>query len=87
MSKPQSEIQAEWEAIAYELLVKEMGQRHITYKMLSQRLALMGIAESPDRLNRKVNRRKFSTAFFLACCQAMEVESVPLGSFLRLRQP
>jgi hypothetical protein len=84
--KPQSEIQAEWETIAYELLVKEMTQRHITYKMLSQRLAAMGIAESPDRLNRKVNRKKFSTAFFLACCQAMEVESVPLRSFLRRRQ-
>lgn len=86
MSKPQSEIQADWETIAYELLLKEMAQRHITYKMLSQRLAALGLLESPDRLNRKVNRKKFSTAFFLACCRAMEVESVPLGSFMRRRQ-
>lgn len=85
--KPQSEIQAEWETIAHELLVKEMKQRHITYKELARRLGGMGIVESPDRLNRKVNRKKFSTAFFLACCRAMEVESVPLGSFLRRRQP
>lgn len=84
--RPQSEIQAEWETIAHELLVKEMRQRRITYKGLAQRLEGMGIVESPDRLNRKVNRKKFSTAFFLACCEAMEVESIPLKSFLRRRQ-
>ncbi|SFB69457.1 hypothetical protein SAMN05216344_101288 [Polaromonas sp. OV174] len=30
------------------------------------------IHETPDRLNRKVNRKKFSAAFHLACLKALE---------------
>lgn len=50
-----------------------MNDRSVSYKALSRRLESMGICESADRLNRKVNRAKFSAAFFLVCLQALEV--------------
>jgi hypothetical protein len=40
--------------------------------------ATVGIQETPDRINRKVNRCKFSAAFFLACMKALETEVIDL---------
>ncbi len=63
-----------WEDCAKELLVLEMEKRRITYKELARRLEAYGIDELPDQINRKVNRKRFSAAFLLACMAAMEVE-------------
>jgi hypothetical protein len=63
-----------WEDRAKELLVLEMEKRRITYKELARRLEAYGIDELPDQINRKVNRKRFSAAFLLACMAAMEVE-------------
>jgi hypothetical protein len=52
-------------------LVTEMKRKKVSYKALSQRLAAIGIDESPERLNRKVNRKRFSAAFLLACLAAL----------------
>lgn len=51
-----------------------MKQRRLSYKALSRELEELGIYETPDQLNRKVNRGKFSAAFWLACCKAMNIE-------------
>jgi hypothetical protein len=67
-----------WEQTAAELIESEMIRRVITYKQLSRMLKRLGIEESPDQINRKVNRKRFSAAFLLACLSAMGVVSVPL---------
>lgn len=69
--KNQSEIWDEWENQAHARLVKAMARRDVGYKELSALLAEIGIQETPDRLNRKVNRKKFSTAFYLACLKVL----------------
>lgn len=81
--KPASAVTAEWEAVAWRLLKEEMRKRKVTYQELSQRLEAQGIRESADRLNRKINRRRFSAAFFLACLAALDVRSLntPAGPF------
>ncbi|RJG06287.1 hypothetical protein D3870_09945 [Noviherbaspirillum cavernae] len=76
--RPQSAIWTVWEEAARDALVQEMKQRKIGYKELSRRLDAMGIFESPDRLNRKVNRKRFSAAFMLACFQAMGTAALPI---------
>jgi hypothetical protein len=76
----QSSIWLERENDVWKFLIREMKQRRVSYKELSRRLEALGIYESPDRLNRKVNRKRFSAAFFLACCQALQVESLVLGN-------
>ena len=68
-----SDVWADWEERARNTLVRTMNERNVSYKALSRRLESMGIYESADRLNRKVNRAKFSAAFFLVCLQALEV--------------
>ncbi|MDG0027184.1 DUF6471 domain-containing protein [Trinickia sp. Y13] len=53
-----------------------MYRRRLTYKELARRLEQYGIDESPDQINRKVNRKRFSAAFLLACLAAMDVKSI-----------
>jgi hypothetical protein len=56
-----------------------MRRQRVSYKTLSTRLEALGIDESPDRLNRKVNRKRFSAALLLACLSAMGVSLEPGG--------
>jgi len=67
-----------WEQAAKDLIEVEMKERPIGYKELARMLERMGIDESPDQINRKVNRQRFSAAFLLACLVAMGVETISL---------
>lgn len=78
-AKRPSDTRDEWERKAWDVLFAEMWRRKISYKELSRRLEALGINETPDQINRKVNRKKFSAAFFLACLSAMEVEALTIG--------
>ena len=73
---PQAEEAYEqWEDKARELIVSTMNRRQLSYKGLALRLERFGIVESADQLNRKINRKRFSAAFMLACLEAMDDES------------
>lgn len=76
-----------WEDQAKALLVAEMAKRRMTYKDLARRLEAYGIDELPDQINRKVNRKRFSAAFLLACLAAIEVESVMVPTQLGAPKP
>lgn len=67
-----------WEQTAKEMIEIEMMRRGIRYKELSRMLEELGIHESPDQINRKVNRKRFSAAFLVACLRAMGVETISL---------
>ncbi|MDN7681586.1 MULTISPECIES: DUF6471 domain-containing protein [Burkholderia cepacia complex] len=69
---------AQWEGRARELVVSTMVQRDLSYKDLARLLESYGIKESADQINRKINRKRFSAAFLLACLAAMGVETVPV---------
>ena len=71
-----------WEDRAHEVLRVEMKRRKIGYKELSRLLEPFGIQESPDQLNRKVNRKRFSAAFLFACLSAMEVATIEVPNQL-----
>jgi hypothetical protein len=72
----QAEAYASWEETAKELIVEQMYRKRVSYKELARRLEQFGIDESADQINRKVNRKKFSAAFLLACLAAMGAKSV-----------
>lgn len=72
----QTDPYGSWEETANELIVEEMYRRRLSYKELARRLEQYGIDESPDQVNRKVNRKRFSAAFLLACLAAMDVKSI-----------
>lgn len=67
-----------WEQTAKELIEIEMMRCGISYKQLSRLLEELGIDESPDQINRKVNRKRFSAAFLVACLRAMGAKSVKI---------
>jgi len=63
-----------WELHAHKLLRAAMRENKVSYKQLSTLLESLGINEMPDVLNRKVSRRKFSAAFYLACMEAINAK-------------
>jgi hypothetical protein len=67
-----------WEQTAKELIEVEMANRGIRYKELARMLEELGIEELPEQINRKVNRKRFSAAFLVACLRAMGVETISL---------
>jgi hypothetical protein len=68
------DVYGEWEAAARNVIVLAMNKHGIGYKELALRLEAVGISENADQLNRKVNRKRFSAAFMLACLAAIEGE-------------
>ncbi|CAB3760479.1 DUF6471 domain-containing protein [Burkholderia cenocepacia] len=68
----------QWEEEAKGLIEERMVRCKISYKQLSRMLEELGIEESPDQINRKVNRKRFSAAFLLACLRAMDGETISL---------
>lgn len=67
-----------WEQTAKELIEFEMANRGIRYKDLARMLEEFGIEESPEQINRKVNRKRFSAAFLVACLRAMGAKTISL---------
>lgn len=78
MSAQSAEPYEAWEQTAKELIELEMARRGIRYKQLAQLLEELGIDESPEQINRKVNRKRFSAAFLIACLRAMGVKAISL---------
>lgn len=76
MTASQTDPYGSWEETAKELIVEKMYRKRISYKELAKRLEPFGIDESADQINRKVNRKRFSAAFLLACLAAMDVKSI-----------
>lgn len=70
----QAHVWQKWEEVARAALVDAMKERRVGYKALSRELEKFGIYESPSQLNRKVNRKRFSAAFLLACMQAIDLD-------------
>lgn len=72
---------AGWEVVARKMLRDEMQSKRVRYKELSKRLKAFGINEDPDRLGRKINRKKFPAALFLVCMTVLKVERMNVPVF------
>jgi hypothetical protein len=73
--QPEAALQV-WEDRAHELLRAEMKRRKVSFKKLSSLLERFGIEETPDKINRKINRKKFTAVFLFACLAALEVQTI-----------
>ena len=76
-----AEPYGQWEEEAKGLIEEEMERLKIRYKQLSRLLETQGVYESPDQINRKINRKRFSAAFLIACLRAMGAETIVLHQF------
>ncbi|WP_421800983.1 DUF6471 domain-containing protein [Herminiimonas fonticola] len=60
-------------------MVDEKAPRKDGAKELPRRLKELGIYETPEGLNRKINSRRFAAALFLACCHVLEIWALNLS--------
>jgi hypothetical protein len=69
---------AEWTDETKHLLRAEMTRRGVTYEQLSEKLAAIGITDSPVNLRNKVARGKFTAVFLVQCLAAMGAQRLRL---------
>lgn len=58
------------------ILRAEMARQNVTYAQLVEKLAGLGVDENERNLRNKISRGKFTAAFMLDCCDAMEVKEI-----------
>lgn len=68
----------EWQKRATNILKAELVRRGITYDQLQEKLAQMGIEETANSINVKINRGTFSFIFFLKVMKAIEAKLLRL---------
>lgn len=67
-----------WEEEVKGLLKAELARRGISYIELAKRLEAVDVHESPENLNNKINRGKFSAVFLVQCMKALEIRVIRL---------
>lgn len=68
----------EWVNLVKGTLRAEMTRRGITYEQLAERLAELGVSDTPVNLRNKVARGGFSAVFFVQCLKAAGVQEIRL---------
>ena len=63
--------QKDWNAVAREMLKREMEERNLTYQGLSDKLSSIRVDVSAGALRVKIMRGSFSAAFLLQCLSAI----------------
>lgn len=66
----------EWINLVKGTIRAEMTRRGITYDQLSEKLAELGIKDTPVNLRNKVARGGFSAVFFVQCLKAIGVKQI-----------
>ena len=61
-----------WQARAKGVLKGELARRNISYQQLAERLGEIGWRDNAANIANKVSRGTFTTAFFIACLDAIE---------------
>jgi hypothetical protein len=70
---------AKWQDRARGLLRGELGRRNIGYKELVEKLAEIGVKETPQNIANKMSRGGFSAVFLLQCLHAIGCRNAPIG--------
>jgi hypothetical protein len=67
-----------WEQKAKGLLKSELKKRGLTYLQLSEKLAAVGITETPENIANKISRGKFSAVFLIQCLEVVGCHTLRL---------
>ncbi|MCL4469913.1 MAG: DUF6471 domain-containing protein [Gammaproteobacteria bacterium] len=68
-----------WESKVKGLLKAELKRREVTYLQLAEKLADIGISESPENIANKISRGKFSAVFMIQCLEVIGCQTIRLG--------
>ena len=69
----------DWKSTAKNILKAELARKGVDYELLATKLNILGVEESYNSINTKINRGAFTFQFFLQCMRAIGVENVRLG--------
>jgi hypothetical protein len=69
----------DWKASAKNILKAELTRKGVDYETLVSKLKEVGVEESYNSLNIKINRGAFTFQFFLQCMKAIGVSDVRLN--------
>ena len=69
-------MKTEWARLASNTIKVELARRGITYDTLQEKLAAIGVDETANAINVKINRGTFSFIFFLQTMKAIGAKMV-----------
>lgn len=72
-------MEQDWESRVKGLLKVELKRREVTYRELTEKLARIGVAETPENIANKVSRGKFSAVFFIQCLDVLGCNTIRLN--------
>jgi hypothetical protein len=68
----------EWADHAKRIVRTEMVRRGVSYEGLAERLAALGVHDTPVNMRNKIARGKFTAVFFLQCLEAVGCKNLSL---------
>jgi hypothetical protein len=71
-------LDTDWKNEAKNLLKGELARRGIKYEGLATKLRAIGINETAEAINAKINRGSFSFVFVLQCMRAIDLNELRL---------
>lgn len=69
----------DWEVKVKGLLKAELKRRDVTYQQLAEKLAKVGISETPENIANKISRGKFSAVFMVQCLEVIGCQTIRLA--------
>lgn len=69
----------DWESKVKGLLKAELKRREVTYQQLTDKLAEIGVTETPENIANKISRGKFTVVFLVQCLEVIGCRTIRLG--------
>lgn len=69
----------DWKATTKNIMKAELARKGVDYETLAKKLKEIGIEESYNSINTKINRGTFTFQFFLQCMKAIGVSDLRLN--------
>lgn len=71
-------MEKEWSKQATNMIKAELSRKGITYDQLQEKMAALGIDETANAINVKINRGTFSFVFFMQVMKAIGAKTLRL---------
>lgn len=69
-------IDQQWENKVKGLLKAELKRRNFSYQELVEKLAVLGVNETPENIANKISRGKFTAVFLMQCLDAIGCQTI-----------
>lgn len=71
-------MEQNWESKVKGLFKAELKRRNVTYQQLVEKLATIGVVETPENIANKISRGKFTAVFLVQCLEVIGCKTIRL---------